>query len=253
MSRTTIWYLQPPSASARRNSYHLQIQCLPARISGRQASEDFGLCTSPTVLGRKVQPANARLTTPFGKICARTEEGDGAICGLLQWCSPGGCCTLGQIPTRTNPGNCSQEDPAGPLKELAEELASTEVPTEEAAPAEEPTEEMAPTEEPPEEAAPTEASAKEADPTKVTTKEADPTEVTTKEVAPMEEPTEELTAPTATASMPAGKPNIPPVQHEEKGKGEFPHSGFPGWTEVLHPTQSATSARQTPLTPGELR
>ena len=116
-------------------------------------------------------------------------------------------------------------------------------PTEEAAPAEEPTEEAAPTEEPTEEAAPTE----------VSSEEADPTEVTTEEEAPAEEPAEEPAALTATISDPAEEPDIPPVWHEEKGKGEVPCSDFPGWMEVLHPTWSVTSAGQTPLTLGEFR
>ena len=113
-----------------------------------------------------------------------------------------------------------------------EELAPAEVPTEEPAPAEEPTEQVAPAE--------------------VSAKETDPAEVSAKEAAPTEEPTEEPTAPTTTISEPAEEPDIPHVWHEEKGKGEVPHSDFPDWTEVLHPAWLATSAGQTPSTLSEL-
>ena len=59
----------------------------------------------------------------------------------------------------------------------------------------------------------------------------------------------------ASTSEPAGELDIPPVQHEDKGKGEIPHSDFPGWTEVLHHAhaQSVTFAREIPLPPSELR
>ena len=36
-------------------------------------------------------------------------------------------------------------------------------------------------------------------------------------------------------------------------KGEVPYSSFPGWMEVLHPSQTVIPARQVPLTLGELR
>ena len=57
----------------------------------------------------------------------------------------------------------------------------------------------------------------------------------------------------ATVSKPAEELDIPPVKHEEKRKGEVPCSDFPVWMEVLHPAWSVTSARQAPLTLGELR
>ena len=119
-----------------------------------------------------------------------------------------------------------------PTKESAKELAPAEVPTEELAPAEEPTEEVTPTE--------------------VSAKEAYPVKVSAKEAAPTEKPTEEPTTPMATVSKPAEEPDISSVWCEEKGKG-VPYSDFPGWTEVLHPTWSVTSAGQTPLTLSELR
>ena len=69
----------------------------------------------------------------------------------------------------------------------------------------------------------------------------------------MEVSAKEPAPPLAAISGPVGEPNIPPGQHEEKGRGDTPHSSFSGWMEVLHPAQSAASARQTPLSPGELR
>ena len=130
-----------------------------------------------------------------------------------------------------------------PTEESAKDLAPAKVPTKEAAPTEVPTEV----------AAPTEVSAKEADCTKVPAKEADPAEEPTEVAAPTEISAEEPAAPSATISRPAEEPNIPSAQHEEKGKGEAPHSDFPGRMQVLHHTQSVTSAGQTPLTPSELR
>ena len=54
-------------------------------------------------------------------------------------------------------------------------------------------------------------------------------------------------------SEPAGELDIPPVWHEDKGKGEVPYSDFPGWMEVLHPTWSATSTGEIPLPLSELK
>ena len=71
--------------------------------------------------------------------------------------------------------------------------------------------------------------------------------------APTEISAEEPAALTATVSGPAEEPNIRPAWHEEKRKGEALHSDFPGWTEVLHPAQSVTTAGQTPPTLGALR
>ena len=117
---------------------------------------------------------------------------------------------------------------------------------------------MAPTElsteeKPSKELVPTEVSTEEVAPTEDPNEETNPTVVTTKEAAPTGEPIEGLTILAATVSKPAEGPDIPPVQHEEKGKGEVPHSDFPAWTKVLHPSQLVTAAGQTPLTPGELR
>ena len=120
--------------------------------------------------------------------------------------------TWATIPGKTQPA---------PIEDPAKELAPAEVPTEEAAPIEEPTEEVPPTEEP------------------------------TKEMASTEEPIGEPTAPKATISKPAGEPDLPPVQCKDKRKGEVPHSDFPSWTEVLHPTWSVTSTGEIPLPPGE--
>ena len=69
----------------------------------------------------------------------------------------------------------------------------------------------------------------------------------------MEVSAKEPAAPLAAISGQVEEPNVTPEQQEEKGKGEAPHSSFPGWMEVLHPTQLVTSARQTPLTLHELR
>ena len=44
-------------------------------FQGETVSEDSGLHTSPTVLGGEVQPTDAQLTTPFGEVHARIEEG----------------------------------------------------------------------------------------------------------------------------------------------------------------------------------
>ena len=64
------------------------------------------------------------------------------------------------------------------------------------------------------------------------------------EAAPTKEPNEEPAALKAMVSEPAEEPDIPPVQCEEKEKGEVPHSNFPGWMEVLHPAQLVIPARQ---------
>ena len=90
-------------------------------------------------------------------------------------------------------------------------------------------------------------------PVKVPTKEMASIEELNDETAPTEEPTDKPTAMKAPTSEPAGEPDIPPVQLEDKGKGEVPPSDFPRWKEVLHPAQSATSTREIPLPPGELR
>ena len=107
--------------------------------------------------------------------------------------------------------------------------------------------------------APAYVPAKEAAPTgelalvQVFTKEAVPIEEPTDEMDPMEEPTEEPMATKAPSSEPVGESDIRPAWHEDKGKGEVPHSDYPGWMEVLHPAQLATSAREIPLPPGKLR
>ena len=75
----------------------------------------------------------------------------------------------------------------------------------------------------------------------------------TEEADPTEEPDEELGIPTAMASGQTEEPDVLPVQPEEKENREIPNSSFPGWTEVLHPSQTMIPARQTPLILGELR
>ena len=50
---------------------------------GGTVAEDCGIYTSPTVLGGEAQPANTRLTMPFGKVHSQTEDDDGTICDLL--------------------------------------------------------------------------------------------------------------------------------------------------------------------------
>ena len=83
-------------------------------IRDGQSQKTLAYAPSPTVLGGEVQPTYARLTTHFGEVCAGSEKGDGAICGLFWWCHPGGCHTSGEVPGRTNLGNYSWEDPADP-------------------------------------------------------------------------------------------------------------------------------------------
>ena len=62
-----------------------------------------------------------------------------------------------------------------------------------------------------------------------------PTEVTTEGAAPTGEPFKGPTHLAVTVGNPAEEPTTPQVQHEEQIKIEAPHSGFPGWTKVLHP------------------
>ena len=84
-----------------------------------------------------------------------------------------------------------------------------------------------------------------------------PTEVSAKEAATLQksllkwQPPQRFLPEEPAASL--ATISSPPEQHEEKGKGEAPCSGFPGWMEVQHPAQLVTSARQTLLTLSELR
>ena len=110
-----------------------------------------------------------------------------------------------------------------------------------------------PTEEPTEGLGPAEILTEEAIPTKEPTEEMTPAVALTEEEAPMVEPDEEPATPVAMVSGPTEKPDVPPVQYEEKEKGEVPHSSFPGWMEVLHPSWTVTPTGQAPLTLGELR
>ena len=125
---------------------------------------------------------------------------------------------------RASPQERSQEGQTWAPIQVETQLASTEEPTNEPTPTEISTEEAAPTEEP--------------------TKQLAPAEASTEQVGPTEDPTEELTTLMAMVSSLAEEPDIPPVQHE-KEKGEVPHSNFPGWTEVLHPTWSVIPRGQT--------
>ena len=111
----------------------------------------------------------------------------------------------------------------------------------------------APTEEPTDELAPAEVSAEEAAATEEPTKELASAEASTEEAAPTEELNEELATLMAAVSGLAEEPDVPPVQHEDKEKGEVPHNNFPGWMEVLHPAWSVIPAGQTPLTLRKLR
>ena len=85
------------------------------------------------------------------------------------------------------------------------------------------------------------------------TEEVAPIEEPTNKMDPMEELTEEPMAIEVPTSKPAGELDIPPAWCEDKGKGEVPHSDYPGWTEVQHPSQSVTSAGEIPPPPSELR
>ena len=83
MSRMTIWHLQPQVHQPEGIPTTSKPDVPLPGYQGGTVAEDFGLHTSPTVLSREVQPTNAWLTAPFGEVCARVEEGDGTICGLL--------------------------------------------------------------------------------------------------------------------------------------------------------------------------
>ena len=72
-------------------------------------------------------------------------------------------------------------------------------------------------------------------------------------MATAEEPTDEPAILTATVWEPAEEPDTLPIQWEVGEKRKVPSSNYPGWTEVLHPTQPATPAGWTPPTLGELR
>ena len=85
------------------------------------------------------------------------------------------------------------------------------------------------------------------------TKELAPAEVSTEVAAPTEEPTREPVTLTAMFSELAEEPDVPPVWHEQRERGEVPHSNFPSWTEALHPAQSLIPTGQTPLTLSKLR
>ena len=98
--------------------------------------------------------------------------------------------------------------------------------------------EVAPIAEPIEELAPPEILTEEAAPIEEPTKETAPAEAPMEDTAPMEEPSEELAAPMAMASGLTEEPAVPPVLCEEKEEGKVPHSSFPGWMEVLHPSQT---------------
>ena len=87
----------------------------------------------------------------------------------------------------------------------------------------------------------------------VSTEEVAPIEESTYEMDPMEEPTEEPTVKKAPTSEPAGQLDIPLVWHEDKGKGEVSHSDYSGWMEVLHPAWLATSTKEIPPPPSDLR
>ena len=161
---------------------------------------------------------------PFGKVCSRIEVGDGTVYDLHQICHPGGCSTSGEVPRRTNPGTHPSGDPGESHHWGARGYSGTRI-----------------------RSPPTPQEIKEP------TKELTPAEVSTEDTAPTEEPIEELATLMATVSQPAEEPDIPPVWHEEREKGEVPWSNFPGWIDVLHPTQPVIPSGWNPLTISELR
>ena len=207
-------------------------------FQGGTVSEDSGLHTTPTVLGGESQPTDTRPTPPFGKVCERIEEGNGTLCGLLQWCCPGGCHILGEVPRRMNPGTHPRGDPGGPHRRGHWG------------------------------ASPCRSVYEGGNPHRGTHWGASPcrniygrghphrrapTVASTEEAGPTEDPDEEPAASTATASWQTEEPDVPPVQPEEKEKGELPHNDFPGWTEVLHPSWTVIPTGQAPMTLGKLR
>ena len=65
-----MWHLQPPSTSALKGIPTTSKPDVPLPgYQGGTVSEDPGLCTSPTVLGREVQPTRCQADhMPFGKV-----------------------------------------------------------------------------------------------------------------------------------------------------------------------------------------
>ena len=147
---------------------------------------------------------------PFNKVHTRIKEGKGTLCNLLQWCCPEGCHTSGEVPQKWIQACILVETKAAPIEEPTEESVLAEISAEEAIPLEEPTKEMSPAVAPMEDA------------------------------APMEEPNEEPATLMAMATGATEEPGVPPVPCKEKEEGEVPHSSYPGWMEVLHPSWTVT-------------
>ena len=70
MSKTTIWHLQSPSASARGIPTASKANVPLLGYQGGTVAEDCSIYASPTVLGRETQPTDAGLTMPFCEVCS---------------------------------------------------------------------------------------------------------------------------------------------------------------------------------------
>ena len=161
---------------------------------------------------------------PFGKVLSRIEVDNGTICDPYPQCHPGGCSTSGRGPQKGWPqAPIPVETPAAPIAKVLEDIQAPESEAPTLQEIEGPNEELT------------------------------PAELSTEGAAPTEEPTEELAAAMARVSRPAEEPGIPPVWHKGREKGEVPWSNFPGWTEVLHPTQLVIPTGWTPRALSGLR
>ena len=78
-------------------------------------------------------------------------------------------------------------------------------------------------------------------------------EVATEEVAPAGKLCKGPTHPPVAVNDSAEGLTAPQAQHKEQGKLEAPHSGYPSWMKVLHPSQPVTAAEPIPLAHGGLK
>ena len=69
-----------------------------------------------------------------------------------------------------------------------------------------------------------------------TAKEPVPPEVATKEAAPAEKPLEEPTHLLVAVDDPTEELTATQAQHKGQRKTEAPHSDYPGWMKLLHPS-----------------
>ena len=83
MLRMIIWHFQLPSVFDGKTSTASKPDIPLLGYQGGAVSKDFGLCTSPAVLGGEVQPSFAQPTTSFGRMYAGIEMGNEAISYLL--------------------------------------------------------------------------------------------------------------------------------------------------------------------------